>query len=280
MTSDDNHKITKYADVSVVVPCFRCTETINRAVTSIFFQDHLPREIIIVDDYSSDNGRTLKLLYEIQNQYKNIISIKILELSRNGGPGSARNAGWNAATQKYIALLDADDTWHPSKIRIQEHFMIVNSDVAICGHGFRFTMNGLTSQSIPEENQIKKKLLPSNSFLFKNQFPTSSVMFKRSIPFRFLDGKRYAEDALLWLQASFSGHPIARINLPLVFYHKSHYGEGGLSSRLWDMEKGELSNYFLLFKSKKISILLFFLAISFSLIKFIRRYFATIFSLK
>ena len=279
MNFDDNQKNIKYADVSVVIPCFCCSETINRAVNSILSQDHLPREIIFVDDCSCDDGRTLKFLYDIQNKYINILSIKILQLSKNVGPGSARNAGWNSASQKYVALLDADDAWHPNKIRIQEHYMNVNPDVSICGHGFSFAKNGLNNKCIPEESQIVVQHLFPIDFLFKNQFPTSSVMFKRSIPFRFLDGRRYAEDTLLWQQASYNSHPIARINLPLVFYYKSHYGEGGLSNRLWDMEKGELSNFILLLKSKKIGIILFFSSFVFSLLKFIRRYLKTVFYL-
>ena len=277
MITNDGNNITIYSNVSVVVPCFRATDTICRAVSSILLQEYIPREIILVDDYSNDEGCTLRLLYDLQRQYQNRVVIKVLELKRNGGPGSARNVGWSAASQPYIAFLDADDTWHPSKIRIQEQYMKENSDVAICGHEFKFMKSAPNIESFPGGIQIKTSILNPIIFLFKSQFPTSSVMLKSSIPFRFLDGRRYAEDALLWMQAAYGGQIVARINLPLVFYYKSHYGEGGLSGRLWEMEKGELCNYYLLMKSKQISIPIFVLAVVFSLIKYTRRSIVTAF---
>ena len=55
------------ASVSVVVPCFRCTDTIERAIASVAAQTVVPEEVILVDDASGDGTRML--LHEISRRY-------------------------------------------------------------------------------------------------------------------------------------------------------------------------------------------------------------------
>ena len=96
-------------------------------------------------------------------------------------------------------------------------------------------------------------------------------MVKRDILFRFQEGKRYAEDFLLWQQIAFSGLQVARIESPLAYVHKGLYGAGGLSAQLWGMEEGELSNFRLLYQDGSIGLFYYFISITFSLIKFFKR---------
>ena len=119
------------AKVSVVIPCYRCADTIARAVTSIAEQTSRPAEVILVDDCSGDD--TLATLYELQAEYPQGW-VKVIESPKNAGPGTARNLGWEAATQAYIAFLDADDSWHPQKIEMQYGWMSKNPEVALTGH--------------------------------------------------------------------------------------------------------------------------------------------------
>ena len=55
---------TEKVSVSVIIPCYQCTSTIQRAVNSVAQQSLLPREVILVDDASDDE--TLEMLYSIQ----------------------------------------------------------------------------------------------------------------------------------------------------------------------------------------------------------------------
>jgi hypothetical protein len=96
-------------------------------------------------------------------------------------------------------------------------------------------------------------------------------MLKNIDKFRFSAGKRYAEDLYLWQQIAFSGYTVVRIEAPLVYYFKELYGKGGLSAKLWQMEKGELSNLVQLNKSNIINFILFLSAVIFSLAKFLKR---------
>jgi glycosyltransferase involved in cell wall biosynthesis len=60
--------------------------------------------------------------------------VKVIPLTINDGPGTARNVDWEVAKESYIAFLDADDSWHPEKLRIQNELIWNNPDVALCGH--------------------------------------------------------------------------------------------------------------------------------------------------
>lgn len=258
----ENHSIVP---VSAVIPCFRCSKTIGRAVTSIAQQTIKPAEVILVDDASGDG--TLSVLQELSQAYPGWI--KVLRLSENRGAASARNAGWEAASQPYIAFLDADDEWHPEKLRIQYEYMCSNPEVAVSGHQCMW----LHDSEVPPDTPlilITSKIEPI-SLIFRNCFSTPTVMLKRNIQFRFSDNKRYCEDLYLWQQIAFAGLPVMRMESPLAYIHKAPYGEGGLSAQLWEMEKGELGNFVALYQAGHINWLLFIAVTGFSLLKYVKR---------
>src|SRR5699024_8519197 len=101
-----------YAPVSVIIPCYRCADVISRAIESLSGQSWLPKEVILIDDASDDN--TLEALHKLQTEHK-AGWIRVHSMSKNGGPGVARNMGWDLAAENYIAFLDSDDIWHPRK---------------------------------------------------------------------------------------------------------------------------------------------------------------------
>ncbi len=251
----------RIAPISVVIPCYRCAEVIDRALASIVNQTLQPSEIILVDDASGDG--TLDILESIKNKCGELIHI--VKLPANLGAASARNAGWDFARQTYIAFLDADDTWPPDKLQIQFDYMSKNPSVALCGN---VCMPQIDCNS---STLLTARRVSSMQLLFKNHFSTPTVMLRREIPFRFLSGKRYAEDWLLWQEMAFSGLRLMHLSCPLAHVHKPLYGAGGLSSKMWQMEIGELDNMLLLRRSGQITILLMLLASGFSLAKYGRR---------
>jgi teichuronic acid biosynthesis glycosyltransferase TuaG len=254
--------------VSVVVPCYRCACTVRRAVSSICEQTHQPAEIILVDDASGDE--TLTTLREIENQYFGLV--KVVALEKNVGAASARNAGWAVASQPFVAFLDADDSWHPDKLRLQCGFMQNNPHVVLSGHQCLWIKEGELPIPIPRswsETKINPRRL-----LFKNSFSTPTVMLRRDVAFRFQDGRRYAEDFLLWLRISHAGFEVSRMEVTLAYVHKPFYGSSGLSSAAWNMERAELENFYILHRAGDIGLFLYLAASVFSLLKFILRVFA------
>ena len=96
-------------DVSFVMAAFNASATIKRALTSALASRGVTIEVIVADDLSRDN--TVALVEGFGDQ-----RIHLLQLAKNGGPGTARNAALKAATGRYIAVLDADDEVHPHRM--------------------------------------------------------------------------------------------------------------------------------------------------------------------
>jgi succinoglycan biosynthesis protein ExoO len=99
------------AVVSVIIPSFNSASTIRRAVDSVLGQTYQDFEIIIVDDASTD-GSAQQLLRD----YRADARIRVELLLENRGPSTARNRAIDLANGTWIALLDADDAWMPSRL--------------------------------------------------------------------------------------------------------------------------------------------------------------------
>ncbi|MFK5947534.1 MAG: glycosyltransferase family 2 protein [Methylococcales bacterium] len=258
------------ASVSVIIPCYCCADTISRAVDSVLTQTLRPKEVFLIDDCSNDGGKTLKVINKIQSEN---IKIKVIQLDKNSGPGSARNAGWEGATQPYIAFLDADDSWHPKKLEVQYQWMCDHPDVVLTGHPSPKISSCLELPRLPL--QISSRRVNKYSLLLTNYFPTRSVMLKKDISFRFFPEKRYAEDYWLWLSIVFSGRKSYLLNMPMAYTYKEEFGDGGLAGNLWKTQKGVIDTYQKLYHSKSISRYVLFIVSSFSWLKYFRRWLIT-----
>jgi glycosyltransferase involved in cell wall biosynthesis len=252
--------------VTAVVPCYRCAATVRRAVASIAAQVSRPAQVILVDDCSKDD--TLDALRDLQGTFgENWVTV--VALNENRGTGSARNAGWNAASGDYVAFLDADDAWHPRKLEIQYAFMRSRPDIALSGHAHARIAEG-ASLDRPLANS-GHRMISLAQLLLSNRFVTPSAMVRRDIAHRFREGARHMEDHLLWLEIASSGLPVARLNEALAFVYKPSFGASGLSANLAGMEKAELGNYRLLKESGAISAAAMWALQGYSLAKFARR---------
>jgi glycosyltransferase involved in cell wall biosynthesis len=253
------------APVSAVIPAYRAKATIAGAIESVAAQTMRPREVIVVDDGSCDG--TADIVRTLASRYEPSW-LKLLILDHNEGAASARNAGWATAQGEYVAFLDADDTWHPQKLEIQYGYLRSNPKVAICGHRFVFFWDkSVKSEELPKGVESISPL----QILMSNPFVTPSVMVRADVPFRFQTGKRHMEDHLLWMEIALAGFDVVRLSEPLAVIRKSQFGESGLSADLWAMEKGELHNYWFLFKSGRATWLGAMGLIGYSLAKYVRR---------
>jgi len=237
------------AEVSVVIPCYRCAETIGRAIDSVAAQTMPPTEVILVDDCSNDGQKTLNCLHALKGTHPNL-PLKILTLSENKGPGSARNEGWLHSTQPYIAFLDADDSWHSQKLEIQYSWMCSHPEVVLCAHA---SLN-LSKRSIPQSlGVLVASQIDMRALLWSNFLPCRSIMLKRNIVARFVEGKRQAEDYLLWLSIGFQEGKLWYLNLPLAYSYKADFGQDGLNGDLQASYKGMLDTYRLIYRNGFIS---------------------------
>lgn len=262
--------------VSVIIPCYCCGDSIERAVLSVANQVAKPSEVILVDDASPDGGKTSATLHEIKEKHGRIVQVHIIALSSNKGPATARNVAWESATQPYIAFLDSDDAWYPQKLDIQYEWMASHGNVSMSGHQTEFVDQSGQPTGVQLPGEWSSEDINESKILKRNYFPTRSVMLKRDIPFRFNEKKRYCEDYDLWLQIIFAGYKASFLNILLGCEFKSAYIGGGLSSHLWKMEYGELECYWDLFSRNDIGAMRMFGSGTHSFMKYIRRLFLSI----
>ena len=260
------------AEVSVIIPCYCCVGTIGRAVASIVKQTIRPREVILIDDCSNDG--TLNELYRLQAIHSDDL-IKVIPLTTNVGPGMARNAGWEVATQPFIAFLDSDDSWHPQKIKIQYGWMMAHPNVVLTGHDcLQLSKDDLfLPEGVFDVHSVTTHEVSKINLLWSNRYSTPSVMLRRDIAERFAKEKYHSEDYLLWLEIICGGKSAYKIELPLAYFYKAAYGEGGLSAQLWKMQKGQLDTYQRIREMEYVSTFYYQLLRVWSLTRFLRRLF-------
>ena len=228
--------------ISVVIPCYRCTGTIDRAVGSVLEQTLAPAEIILVDDKSPDD--TVSYIKSRLDDWNAHIPVRLIELEENGGPSGARNRGMDIATGEYIALLDSDDYWLDRKLEFQV--------AAMRETGAQFSFHPVMHRQ-HEANELPDYRLfskdpPATSWLsyereyMWNRIETASTVFKRS-DVRFDAARRFAEDHDFWCRyLSDTGQPALKIERALGVYANIPFHSGGLSGNLNKMMHGQLLN--------------------------------------
>ena len=252
--------------VSVVIPCFRCAKTIERALASVVAQTCQPVEVVLVDDARGDD--TLSVLRAQQAKFEPGW-IKLLALEQNQGAASARNAAWAVASQPFVAFLDADDAWHFRKLEIQFAYMAANPDVVLCGHGHRLLKQGvLPYWAVQKSAGI---VLRKWRLILSNRFVTPSVMIRRDTVHRFEERQRYMEDHMLWLKVVCAGEKVVKLPMDLAAIYKNPFGVTGLSSQVWLMERSDLGNYQRLFRRGSIQRWQLSLLAVYSVLKYFRR---------
>ena len=205
---------------SVVIPCFRCADTLARTVESLKRQTAAPEEVIFVDDASGDG-----IDAELERQAVRLggwTRAHVMRLASNRGPSGARNAGWDAARAAYVAFLDADATWHPRKLELQHLFMECHPEVAISGY-LRAVGANVALQS-DAQNEVRVTYLGFGELLWSNPIAPSSMMVRREIPLRFPEEMRRMEDQRFLLDLTRAGHKLAVLRAPLAAHHKPDFG--------------------------------------------------------
>ena len=101
------------AVVSVILPAFNRLRYLRAAVDSVFAQTLAQWELIIADDGSDEETRAYLRALEC------LPHVKLVWLPHTGNPSAVRNAALRAARGEYIAFLDSDDLWRPTKLTRQ-----------------------------------------------------------------------------------------------------------------------------------------------------------------
>ena len=104
------HVMSATPRVSVIIPAYNAGRTIDAALQSVFAQTFRSFEIIVVDDGSTD---------DTADRVEAWGSRVMLHRQKNAGPAAARNRAIASARGEFLAFLDADDVWLPTKLARQ-----------------------------------------------------------------------------------------------------------------------------------------------------------------
>jgi glycosyltransferase involved in cell wall biosynthesis len=224
--------------VSVVIPAYNASAWIAETLQSVAAQDFTDFETIVVDDGSTDDTAAVVARFpQVRYIHK-----------RNGGQGSARNAGIRASRGGAIALLDADDLWKPEKLRLQVA-LLQQTQLAwvYCDTYFFDTTTGRTSHTYGESGRLHTGdiLQP----LFLDVFMSSITPLIRREVFEqvgYFDETallRNREDWDMFLRIA-ARYPVGLVNLPLAGYriHSSSSVRSEpigrfFASQLWVIER-------------------------------------------
>lgn len=180
--------------VSLVIPYYRASQTIARAVESALGQTVRPLEILIVDDGSPDDAA------EATKQFGS--SVTVIR-KPNGGTASARNLGIEHAKGEWIAFLDADDYWEPEKLERQ---LAVSEEVGFVG-GMSFMEYAGKPRWVgePENREFFGRVFKPHgveAFQVAMNIMSGVVLVRRKTlgDHRFVSGLEPAEDRDLWIR--------------------------------------------------------------------------------
>jgi glycosyltransferase involved in cell wall biosynthesis len=174
---------------SVICPTYNSSNYIKKNFNSLLAQKYRNFEVIYIDDGSID--KTVEMLKRLVQNHKNFK----LYTKKHKGPSSARNFGIMKSNGNWIALIDSDDTWHPSKLKKisqvilenkEKNFIVhwekyikLNGEIKILKHGFETKNKYLFQQQLYKSNFLstsasilKKKLILKNGF-FDEKLPNA-----------------------------------------------------------------------------------------------------------
>ena len=176
--------------ISVIIPAYNAEKYIAEAIESVLNQTVTVKEIIVVDDQSSDNTRTV---------IKSFPSVRLIQQSHLGC-AEARNRGIKESSGDWLAFLDADDLWVCDKLEKQLSIAEQNNYQAVFGAIKVFISPDLTS------HEKQKLCCPQDPQI---GFHIATMLIKRDTILKVgCFESRYLADFISW------GHRLKELNIP------------------------------------------------------------------
>lgn len=172
--------------VSVVIPCYNGAPFLRETLESALNQTHPPLEIIVIDDGSTDDSAAIAELFGPP--------VRVIR-QENQGESVARNRGIDEAQGEWLAFLDADDLWKPTKLErqiahVEENIGCIHTNVFHFGN-----RSGLTDFSLtPPSLRYTLKYAALNTVAHP-----SSILVRSEICPRFPTWTKYWEDKIFVL---------------------------------------------------------------------------------
>jgi glycosyltransferase involved in cell wall biosynthesis len=153
------------------MPSFNHAAFIKKAVLSVIEQTYLNWELMIVDNFSTDE--TMQILEQFTDE-----RIRILQLNNQGSIAKSRNLGITSASAEWIAFLDSDDYWRPDKLERVAGFLNHEHDL-IYHHLSLIKEPSSTSDHLQIQSRKLKSPILKDLILKGNTIATSSVLVRK-----------------------------------------------------------------------------------------------------
>ena len=183
--------------VSVVIPAYNYGRFVSRAVDSVLSQTFPNREVIVVDDGSTDNTAEIIAKYGDRVRYV---------YQKNAGLSAARNTGIREARFEYVAFLDADDEWLPNMLeRAIQTFSDLPGDFGVVACAIQPFTGEREILPFKPPAETRSREITSRDILLKTRFAPSTVVAKRKVfddCGNFDTTLRSSEDRDMWIRVS------------------------------------------------------------------------------
>lgn len=184
--------------LSIIIPCYNSARFIDKCLQSVISSSYYNLEIIIIDDFSSDN--TIEVVKEFQ---KNDNRISLYINKSNLGPGLCRQKGVKNANGKYITFVDSDDTINNNMyLKMIEFMDKYNFDIVECGYNrIDIDDNIIKITEMQEEDLYGKKCLE----YYVKQINSTNFLWNKIFNKNLFDGVEYpdlfaGEDSCILIQ--------------------------------------------------------------------------------
>ena len=212
--------------VSVLIPSYNTARYIREAIDSVLAQDYPNKEVIVIDDGSTDET------IDILGEYGSVI--KVLQ-QQNQGAAVARNRGIEAAQGDYIAFLDSDDVWLPGKLSTQIAYLEAHPDIGLIYSRWKawkpdeqgqFVLPEIPGMPHSRTDDAQPELKPEgsgwlyNRLLFSSLLHTITVVARRSLIEQvggFDPDLKRGQDYDYWIRAS-RHTPIHQLDQVMALY--------------------------------------------------------------
>ncbi len=215
--------------ISAVIPTYNYGRFVGDAVRSVLEQTYANREVIVVDDGSTDDTRARLAPYLDRIRYV---------YQENQGLSAARNTGIRTATGDWIALLDSDDLWHSRKLELQVRYLRAHPEVGLLGSDHVYDLAGGWPQ-VPDDGEATAGDITLDELVMSTRFSPSSALIRKDCFEQvglFDTNLRSAEDRDMWVRLA-CRVPVRKLRLPLCCYRLHGASMSTAAAR---MEENEL----------------------------------------
>lgn len=173
---------------SIVMPVYNAEKTVISSVSSVLNQTYKDFKLYIINDSSVD--KTCCLLSEINDN-----RVIVLNLPENQGVSKARNHGIELSDSPYLAFIDSDDLWEPTKLE-KQYQLLEQGHLVVCSNYLLFHADDVTNQRAIK----KKKLFTYHDMLKRNQIGNLTGVYNQKVLGKFFQKNVGHEDYLMWLE--------------------------------------------------------------------------------